>query len=210
MAGVLERSEQRVLLEGVPWDLFEGLVRASPDRAGPRFTYDRGQLEIVSPSAEHEHLKETATLLVHIAAEELHINVEAFGSTTFRHPVVHRGFEADSCFYIQNLARVKGHAEIDLRVAPPPDLVIEIDITTSSLDQLSIFAALGVPEVWRYRDAHLRIFHLVRGALVERRESAALPGVTAEVVTAWLSAGRTRDRLTWLRDVRTSIRGLRA
>jgi Uma2 family endonuclease len=128
----------------------------------------------------------------------------------FSRPDADRGFEADSCFYIQNLARVKGHAEIDLRVDPPPDLVIEIDITTSSLDKLSIFATLRVPEVWRYHDTHLRIFHLVQGGLVERQESAALPGVTAEVITALLSAGQTQDRLTWLRDVRTSIRGLRA
>ena len=208
MATVLDRSEQRVLLEGVSWELFENLVRASPNRGAPRFTYDRGQLEIMSPSAEHERLKETTTLLVNIVTEELRINVEAFGSTTFRRLDVGRGFEADSCFYIQSLARVKGKTEIDLRVDPPPDLVIEIDITTSSLDKLSIFASLGVPEVWRYQDARMRIFRLAQGALVEREESAALPGLTAELVTRFLSAGRALDRLTWLGQVRTWARGL--
>jgi Uma2 family endonuclease len=208
MATVLEPSEQRVLLEGVSWEIFEGLVRASPNRGAPRFTYDRGRLEIMSPSAEHERLKETATLLVNIVAEELRINVEALGSTTFRRPDAGRGFEADSCFYVQNLDRVKGKADIDLRVDPPPDLVVEIDVTTSPLDKLSIFATLGVPEVWRYHDARVRIFRLAQGALVARDESAALPGVTAELVTRWLSAARTLDRLTWLRQVRTSVRDL--
>lgn len=208
MATVLERSEQRVLLEGVSWEIFEGLVRASQDRGAPRFTYDRGQLEIMSPSAEHERLKETATLLINVAAEELRINVEAFGSTTFRRLDVGRGFEADSCFYIQGLARVKGKTEIDLHVDPPPDLVIEIDITTSSLDKLSIFASLGVREVWRYQDARMRIFQLAQGALVEREESAALPGLTAESVTRFLNAGRALDRLTWLGQLRAWVRAL--
>ena len=208
MATVLERSEQRVLLEGVSWEIFEGLVRASQDRGAPRFTYDRGQLEIMSPSAEHERLKETATLLINVAAEELRINVEAFGSTTFRRLDVGRGFEADSCFYIQGLARVKGKTEIDLHVDPPPDLVIEIDITTSSLDELSIFASLGVREVWRYQDARMRIFQLAQGALVEREESAALPGLTAESVTRFLNAGRALDRLTWLGQLRAWVRAL--
>ena len=208
MATVLEGPEQRILLEGVSWEVFESLVRARPNRGAPRFTYDQGRLEIMSPSAEHERLKETATLLVNVVAEELRINAEAFGSTTFRRPDAGRGFEADSCFYIQSLARGKGQTEIDLRVDPPPDLVVEIDVTTSSLDKLSIFAALGVPEVWRYHDARLRIFHLAQGALVERDESAALPGVTAALVTRFLTAARTLDRLTWLRQVRTSVRGL--
>jgi Uma2 family endonuclease len=183
-------------------------VRASPNRGAPRFTYDRGQLEIMSPSAEHERLKETTTLLVNIVAEELRINVEAFGSTTFRRLDVGRGFEADSCFYIHNLGRVKGQTEIDLHADLPPDLVIEIDITTSSLDKLSIFASLGVPEVWRYQDARMRILRVAQGALVERQESAALPGLTAELVSRFLSAGRALDRLTWLREVRTWVRGL--
>ena len=165
MATVLERSEQRVLLEDVSWEIFESLVRASQNRGAPRFTYDRGQLEITSPSAEHERLKETTTLFINVAAEELRINVEAFGSTTFRRLDVGRGFEADSCFYVQSLARVKGKTEIDLHVDPPPDLVIEIDITASSLDKLSIFATLGVPEVWRYHDARLRIFSLTQGVI---------------------------------------------
>ena len=84
MATVLRVSEQRILLDNIPWDLYEGLLAAHRDRSVPRFTYDRGQLEIMSPSAEHEQLKETVTLLVNIVAEEMHINVEGFGSTTFR------------------------------------------------------------------------------------------------------------------------------
>ena len=103
---------------------------------------------------------------------------------------------------------MKGKTAIDLHVDPPPDLVIEIDITTSSLEKLSIFASLGVPEVWRYQDARMRILHLAHGALVEREESAALPGLTAELVTRFLNAGRALDRLTWLRQVRTWARGL--
>jgi Uma2 family endonuclease len=205
MTTLLERSEQRVLLSGVSWEIFEGLVRASPNRAAPRFTYDRGQLEIMSPSVEHERLKETTTLLVHVVAEELGIDVEALGSATFRRPEVGRGFEADSCFYIENVARVRGKLEIDLGVDPPPDLVIEIDITSSSLDKLAIFASFGVPEVWRYEDARMRIFGASGDALAERESSAALPGLTAQVITRFVNAGKSLDRLAWLRQVRAWV-----
>jgi Uma2 family endonuclease len=118
MATVLRVSEQRILLDNIPWDLYEGLLAAYRDRSVPRFTYDRGQLEIMSPSAEHEQLKETVTLLVNIVAEEMPINVEGFGSTTFRREDIARGFEPDACFYIDNLARVKGKSELDLTEQP--------------------------------------------------------------------------------------------
>lgn len=206
MATVLLPPEQRVLLDNITWGLYEDLLAAHRDRSVPRFTYDRGQLEIMSPSAEHEQIKETITLLVNIVAEETEVNVEGFGSTTFRRQDIARGFEPDACFYIENLVRVKGKTEIDLQIDPPPDLVIEIDITRSSMDKFAILAHVGVPEVWRYDGRRLSIFHLRGITYLEHETSAVLRGVAASDVTRALDQSRTLERLAWLRSVRAWAR----
>lgn len=102
MITVVSPPEPRVLLENMPWDLYERLLEAHRDCSAPRLTYDRGRLEIMSPSAEHEQLKETVALLINIVAEEMGINAEGFGSTTFRRQELERGFEPDACFYMAN------------------------------------------------------------------------------------------------------------
>ena len=108
MATVLSPPEQRVLLDNITWEVYKSLLAAHRDRSVPRFIYDRGQLEIMRPSAEHEQLKETVTLLVNVVAEEKGINAEGFGSTTFRRADLARGFEPDACFYIDNLRAREG------------------------------------------------------------------------------------------------------
>jgi Uma2 family endonuclease len=207
MATVLSPPEQRVLLDNITWEVYESLLAAHRDRSVPRFIYDRGQLEIMSPSAEHEQLKETVTLLVNIIAEEKGINAEGFGSTTFRRADLARGFEPDACFYIDNLGRVKGKTEIDLRTDPPPDLVIEIDLTSPSLNKFAIFAHLGVPEVWRYDGERVRIYQLAGTEYVEQAQSLVLQGLTSSDVTRFLTESRTLARLVWLRRVREWVRG---
>lgn len=208
MAIVVDPPEQRVLLENISWELYERLLEAHRDCSVPRFTYDRGRLEIMSPSAEHEQLKETVSLLINIVAEELGINAEGFGSTTFRRQDVDRGFEPDACFYVTNLAQVKGVREIDLQRDPPPDMVVEIDITRSSLDKFAVFAKLGIPEVWRYDGERLRIMQLADRDYQEVSQSSIFPGVTGEAVYRFLEDSRVDERLVWLRNVRTWARGL--
>lgn len=209
MVTVMSPAEQRVLLSNIDWGLYEELITAHRDQSVPRLTYDQGRLEIMSPSPEHEQLKETVTLLVNVVAEEMGINAEGYGSTTFRREDLARGFEPDASFYITNLERVKGRAELDLRTDPPPDLVIEIDITHPSLPKFPIFAHLGVPEVWLCDGRALRIFRLEGEDYVEGTESASLPGLTAEAISQLLGESRTQQRLVWLRRVRERVRELR-
>ena len=130
METVKSRAEQRVLLRNISWETYERLLEERGDNSAPRFTYDRGELEIMSPSPEHEALNRSIALLVEFLAAELGIDVYDLGSTTFRREDLERGFEPDSCFYIENEERVRGKTRKDLSVDPPPDLVIEIDITS--------------------------------------------------------------------------------
>ena len=151
---------QRVILHGVSWETYERLLADFQDSHAAHFAYDQGALEIMVLSLKHETFNRTLATLVEIVAEEMQGDVINAGSTTFRRADLSKGFEPDTCFYIQNVERVRGKDEIDLTVDPPPDLVIEIDITSPSLNKFPIFAAMGIPEVWRYDGKTVTIFTL--------------------------------------------------
>jgi Uma2 family endonuclease len=206
MATVLSPPEQRIILRNVSWETYKRLLADNADSSNPRFTYDRGVLEIMSPSAEHEEFSHVLTLLVNVVAEELDIDIRGFGSTTFRREDVARGFEPDSCFYIQSVERISGRTKLDLTIDPPPDLVIEIDLTSLSLDKFPMYAQVGVPEIWRYDGTELRIFHLENAAYVEREASAALPSLTSRVLTQFVADSKSLRRTAWLRCVRAWVR----
>jgi Uma2 family endonuclease len=138
-------------------------------------------------------------------AEELDLDVRGFGSTTFRREDLARGFEPDSCFYLQSVERISGKTTLDLAVDPPPDLVIEIDLTSSSLDKFPIYAHVGVPEIWRYDGTALRIFHLEYAAYVDREASAALPSLTRRMLSQFLEDSKSLKRTAWLRRVRAWV-----
>lgn len=202
MATVLSPPEQRVTLHNVSWETYERLLADLQDSSAPRLTYDRGTLEIMSPSSEHERYNRTAAQIVEELAVEMDINIDSLGSTTFRREDIDRGFEPDSCFYIRNAARVRGKKRIDLSADPPPDLVIEIDITSPSLAKFPIFAKVGVPEVWRFDGTRLAIYEIAGGDYQERDTSIAFPKVTAADVTAFIKESETMDRPEWVRKLR--------
>lgn len=199
-------AEQKIILSDVSWETYERLLEDHRDRRVPRFTYSRGELEIMSPSPEHEVAGHTLSLLVEILAEELYIDVYGLGSTTFNREDLERGFEPDSCFYIQNEEQVRGKNRIDLSFDPPPELVIEIDITSPSINKLPIYAGLGVTEVWRYDGGRLEILKLEDDGYVEVSESTALPSLTSAVLSGLVERSKSLRRTVWLREVREAAR----
>ena len=202
----LPETIQRVILRGISWATYERLLAEHQESSGTHFTYDRGALEIMVLSAGHEALKHTLALLVEILAEELNVDVYGLGSTTFRREDLERGFEPDACFYIQEEALIRGKAEIDLAVDPPPDLVIEIDITSPSLNKFPIFAAVGVREVWRYDGARVVILKLEDSKYVESVESTVLLKITGDTLTHFVEVSQQMKRTAWLRHVRKWVR----
>jgi Uma2 family endonuclease len=156
MSTVSAPAGQRLVLSGVSWRTYERLLRAFDDRH-LRITYDRGALEIMTLSPQHERFKHLLGYLIAILVEELGWNMAGFGSMTFKRRKRRRGLEPDECFWIQSEPLVRGKDEIDLGQDPPPDLVIEIEWTRSGLDRLSIYAVLGVPEVWQFDGQNLRV-----------------------------------------------------
>lgn len=206
MATVLSPSEQRVVLKNIDWNTYLSLASARGESSVPRFTYDRGVVEIMSPSTEHEEVKDTVALIVNVWAEERGIDVRSFGSSTFRREDLERGFEPDACFYIQSVDQIKGRVNLDLGTDPPPDLVIEIDISSSSLDKLPLFAASGIPEVWRYDGHRLAMFELEGVEYSLRDESSVLAGLSAEMVSLFINQSRVSRRPDWLRSLRLLAR----
>jgi Uma2 family endonuclease len=197
------------LLHGISWETYERLLADHLDRSSPRFYYDRGELEIMSPSPEHEGLNRLVALLIALLAAELGIPVRDLGSTTFKREDLERGFEPDSCFYVQHEGRIRSKERIDLAVDPPPDLVVEIDITSPSLDKLRIYARLGVPEVWRHDGERLRFLALRDDRYVEVAESTVLPPLTSDLITRFVREGLTLSSPEWMRRVREWAQGRR-
>src|SRR5438132_905323 len=188
---VLSPPEQRVVLRNVSWETYERLLAENLECSSPRFTYDRGSLEIMSPSAKHEWYNRLLSDLVKLLARELHIDVLDLGSTTFKREDAERGFEPDSCFYVTHARQVRGKKRIDLAVDPPPDICVEVVVTRPSLSKFPICAAFGVPEIWSYDGRRLRIYRLSGSEYTEAPSSGILPELQADQLTDFLELGKT-------------------
>jgi Uma2 family endonuclease len=142
-----------------------------------------------------------------VFAEEAGVDLYGAGSTTFDREDIERGFEPDACFYVPNAERVRGKPRIDLSLDPPPDLVIEVDITSPSLDKFSIYARASIPEIWRYDSQRLTIFELRGEEYSKVAGSKTLPPLTSEALSNFIEESTSLDIVTWMRRVREWTRG---
>ncbi|MEG5170708.1 Uma2 family endonuclease [Microcoleus sp. B3-D7] len=203
-AKTLAPPEQIVELSGISWQTYETLLAEIGDRQ-IRLTYNRDNLEIRLPSPEHERFKIIMGRFVQTLAEELEVKIEPLGSTTFKRPEL-SGAEPDKCFYIQNISAVKGKKRIDLTQDPPPDLVVEIDITRRSENSLQVYADLGVPEVWIYNGRRLRINRFENGEYVEGEISLAFPRLPILEIVRFLEQAETMEYLELVKAFRNWVK----
>ncbi|MBD0373710.1 MAG: Uma2 family endonuclease [Pyrinomonadaceae bacterium] len=199
-------AEERFVLHDVNWETYEQLLANYVDSSSPRFAYDRGVLEIMSPSSEHEELTEIITQLVYIFAEEWGFEYRNFGRTTFRRRDVESGFEPDSCFYIQSVESISGVRRIDLAIHPPPDVVIEVEMTSPALKKFPIYARMNVPEVWLYDGKEVTIRLLQEGDYVESEVSKAIPRLRSSDLSQLVEQSKTMKRSAWIRSARERAR----
>ncbi|MFZ4730372.1 MAG: Uma2 family endonuclease [Pseudanabaena sp.] len=205
MTAVMSPQKEQIILKGIHWETYKSLVRDLEAQPSKRLTYDNGVLEIRMPLPPHERYKKWLGRLVEIITEELGIEIASLGSCTWSRDDLRKGLEPDECYYIQNEAAVRGKETITLSVDPPPDLAIEVDSTSSSLDRMGIYAALGVPEVWRYDFKVMTFWVLVDSVYVPRETSIALPLVTATAVQVLLSEAVSMGETSWAKRVRAWI-----
>lgn len=196
---------QRVLLEEVGWQEFEAILEELGEHRNTRLAYSKGTLEIMAPLPEHEVSKEIISDMVKILLEELDIDCECFGSTTFKRQEMAQGIEPDNCFYIRQPEIMRGRARIDLTVDPPPDLAIEIDVTSKT--QLDAYQSLGVSELWRYENGELRIDLLEAGQYVKSETSSIFPDLPiVEAVTRFVKQSKTEGRGAALKAFRAWVK----
>jgi Uma2 family endonuclease len=206
MPPVLSPPEQRVVLHNVSWETYERLLAEHIDCSSPRFTFDHGELEIMTLSPEHERYNRRIADLIGVLADEMDLEAEDLGSTTFKRRELERGFEPDSCYYLRHAERVRGKDRIDLTVEPPPELVVEVDITSPSIPKLPIFAEFAVEEVWRFDGERLRMYRLKGGRYEEAETSGIFPTVAAASISELLVRGKSLGRTGWLRLARAWAR----
>ena len=164
-----------IVLNGIKWETYKALMADAGDGRAWRIAYDEGVLEIRMPLTEHEEPKILIASFVEAIADELEIEIRQLGALLLERKDLTRAVEPDTCFYIQNESIVRGKKSIELPNDPPPDLVFESDYTSSSLNKFTIYASLGVPELWRYRNRTLQVYQLVEGKYEQTDISLAFP-----------------------------------
>lgn len=209
----MSTAESRVkpdiaVLHDIDWTTYTRLLRAFDGRRHLRLTYDRGTLEIMSPLWEHEKTAYVLGRFIDIITDEFQVPCEPGRTVTLRRRRKSRGLEPDNCYWIASAERLAGKTRLDLRVDPPPDLAIEMDVTHSSLDRMSIYAALGVPEVWRVTSKGLTFNILGGGTYKVRRRSLSFPQLASADLVPFLAqlastgtAAIVRQFREWVRQV---------
>jgi Uma2 family endonuclease len=200
------QNPNRVLLENISWQTYEALVKELEAKPGIRLNYDRGLLEIMTPLPPHESNKKLIGRLIEAATEELNIEIRSLGSLTCKREDLARGLEPDQCYYIQNELIVRGKDKIDFNQDPPPDLAIEIDITSSSLNRMEIYAVLGITEVWRYDGKSLKVYWLESERYHEYEFSPTLPQLPPAEILRFLQLAKTMGETSWIRLFRQWVK----
>lgn len=200
------QAEQRVLLQNISWQFFESLLVELGDNRSSRLSYYQGNLEIMTPLWEHENPNRTIERLINTLTEELNLDIGLGGSVTLKLSEKKAGKEPDSCYYIQNEARVRGITKLDLTQTPPPDLAVEINITSSSLNQFDIYADLGVAELWRYDGEQIKFYQLENGEYIECDRSPTFPTLSPTKVDEFLAQCQTIGVTAAVRQFREWVR----
>lgn len=195
-------AEQRTVLHNISWQTFETLLKETGEDRDSRFAYDCGTLEIMTPLYEHENPKVQFDRFILVLAEELEIEIKSAGSTTLKRKATNRGIEPDNCYYIQTEPTVRGRQELDLETDSPPDLAIEIDITSSSVNKFRIYSTLGVPELWRYNGRDLKFYQLREGQYVECEFSSVFPLVSVAEMSRFIEQSKTIGEIALLKSFR--------
>ncbi|MFN6214588.1 MAG: Uma2 family endonuclease [Microcystis sp.] len=183
------RGEKRVVFNHLSWLSYQQILQAVGENNRAHLFYDRGTLEITMTLEEHEFYRELIGLFIRILVVELGLKIKSMGSTTLAREDLERGAEPDNAYYIQNQAKVLGK-RINLTEDPPPDLVVEVDITHTDINKLALYARLGVPDLWRFNGQIWRIYRLKKEVYQEEEFSPTFPLVPKTKLYEFLATAK--------------------
>ena len=195
-----------LIIHAFAWEEYERLLDDLSDGSHVRVSYDRGNLEVTSPLPEHEDYARFIDDLVRALSDTLDLKLEKRGSATWKKRSLARGVEPDACYYVRNADRIIGKRTIDLESDPPPDIVVEIDVTNESLSKFPIYCALSVPEIWRYDGRIAQFYELGVDAYWEVLESPCFPGLKPATLAEALEQSKTEGQTAALAAFRQRLR----
>ena len=200
---------QTIVLPNISWPTYQAMLADMGDHRATRVTYNRGVLIVKMPSKLHEIINRLLARIVKTLTEELDLEVVDIGSTRLEREDLEKGAEPDTGFFIQNALQLEG-LDPAIPATLPPDLVIEVDITSPSTQRLEIYQDLGVPEIWRYTKRQgLIIYQLQAGRYQEMAVSVALPAVTTAQLNQFLVQRQTQTENQVIRAVRQWIQSMK-
>ena len=188
-------ADSFITLRHITWDEYETLLDQVGEAAGLRISYNDGTLQIMTLSPEHESYARFFESLMTTIRLRLRLNIRSFGSSTMRKRKQAKGTEPDACFYVQSAPLIGNRMRLDFATDPPPDVAVEVDMHHGFVDKFPIYAALGVPEIWHYDGERLRIHLLKQDEYVSANESQALPPLTSNILTDFLTRLREEGEL---------------
>ena len=195
-------GERRVVIDPATWSLYQALLAETGD-GSVRLTYDSGRLELMSPSPRHEKVKTILARLIEAYADSAQIPIEGFGSTTFDREDLQKGLEPDECYYVAHVAAVASKDELDLAIDPPPDLALEIDISPPEVARQPIYAAMGVPEVWRFNGRGVEFLERNEsGRYTAIEHSRSFPALSSALINELLTIGMAAGQSGALAELR--------
>lgn len=195
-----------VVLHGVSWEVYQAL-RQPEENNHLRMTYDRGDLEIMSPQRKHGKIVSLLALMIYEWTRRHRIKIESGGNMTCDRADLERGLEPDLCYWIAQQAAVRGKDRIDLLVDPPPDLALEVDVSRSAIPKLPIYESLRIPEVWRW-GAGLEVLKVGKDLHYSvRTTSSALPGFPVSIAEDFLRQRDLEDETTLMERFEKAIAG---
>ncbi len=199
-------TEKRITLHHLSWESYQAILNALGEQRSAQLTYYKGALEIMSPLEAHENSSSAIDQFINIVTEERNLTLKSLQSTTLSKAELAIGAEPDQCYYLANEPLVRGKT-VDLAIDPPPDLVVEVDITHTDINKNALYAEMKIPEFWRYNGKTLRIYGLQTDHYQEVETSLSFPEIPKERLYIFLSdcaqQGETqakRNLRTWLRN----------
>jgi Uma2 family endonuclease len=203
-----EQHRDHVVFYDTDWEFYEAVSRQLSD-VPTRVNFDGSTLEIMTLSIEHEELKHLIGRIIGEIASEFEVDIRSGGSATLKLSTRKKGLEADECFWVQHGPQMRGVARLDLSIHPPPDLVVEVDVTHAVVDREAVYASIGVPEMWHYdKQTLLTGWQLVDGNWSRIENSVAFPAIHISDLNLFIQALPTRGETAIIKEVRTWLRTL--
>jgi Uma2 family endonuclease len=206
MVAITQPAETRSLLHNISWQTFKTMLIEMGTERSYRLAYENGTVEIMTPLMPHENSNRLIEVFIGVLCEEFGLEIKRSGSLTLTRDDLERGAEPDSSYYIQNEGLVRKKENIDLATDPPPDLVLEIEYSRPAIDKLKLYAAMGVPEFWRYNGSTLRVYTLVGGKYSEVQISPSFASVPVKEIPQFVLAAKQDGEVSTTRAFRAWVR----